>query len=736
MLMLRLMASFRRTVLIPLGLSLRQATHEWASALCQCFALSAVVLPILLLIGLKNGLIESEKQRIMNDPDALMLSPIISAGNKRINITTEELADLGKMKGVRIALPQLAMSYSRAYLQKPDSTEEERQGVQITLTRENDISLTHYQCPVPTFKRGSNHQEAVLNDAAAQLFGGSEEVLGKEFILAPHVVHANQATPDIRVTIIGVLPPNYKSLDEGDRYRIFLSEELGFELMDYVDGFPCAFSGEKLNSPPPLAESLLLVPRAPQAAKAPQTPEGQKEEIPTDTADENAEKPAEPVATEENAAVPAEPEAAETAEVSAKESVEAPEKQEDETSSPTITAEALRHFAQEEATAFKWHSKMELEACRRNEGEKIRILSLPEGSYLITPRTRNGMSWIHMSQAKNLLPALQEKVGEDWFVYPWNRTLTLHSHTLFAQESATVSAPWNDPELLRKLSELRVPGRCILYTGTAEGGKEGELPDFSRKQTFRAGMDKEAIFLSPSDARGHSAVVANIYTVPGLPIAPPHFLCAPEDLSALSLSRYKEFSWDYSEPKEKAFYLTTRQFRFRCYAKSLNDVAYVQQELEKQGFEIKSSQGDIAKYQDMGMHLENLLLLLGSLSGTGAIIALAFNLFNATERRKKDYAILRTLGLGRVALLFLPIYETALIMTITLLLSFGIYHGVNLLMLPTLSEVLPVGASLCSIPPLQQVLIALLAMLLAVVAALISSIRLCRLSPAAYIRES
>ncbi len=729
-----LFASLRRSLFLPLGLSLRQAAHEWASALCQCFALSAVVLPILLLVGLKNGIIESEWTRLMNDPDALLLSPRLIG--QKYDVTWEELQDINRIKGVHVALPQLSLSHSQVFLDRkdelPDSSTSRQ--LQITLTRADDKLLTYHNCPVPAFEEGSAVQQAVLNDIARQTLKAK---VGDEFILRPLSSNSSRAPLNLRVRIVGILPPDNKTQDEGNRNRVFLAEELGFELMNYNDGFPCAFTGEKLTGPAPLCRALLLVPsnKVQPAAPAATAPAPVAEE---EAPGSNAEVEAFFAATDEDAAASEEEEEEEHAaadETPAPRAVAvsasamlAPAAPSAPAASAGVTAEQLLLHARQQAQELGWSYPVIMQENESGTTAADEPCALPEGSQLIAPRVSGVISWEHLSQVQNLLPAMQNYAGSDWKIYPWNEPLGLLHSALTTERKGELTAPWNAPELLATLSRMQQPGRCTIYTGTGEGG----TPDFARATR----TEVKRVGVIPPGTTG-SLVSMEIVTVPGLPVRPPHYLCSPEDLSLLSLTCYKEFYWDYlSNDPQRAFYFSNRRFGFRCYAASIDDVQAVKDKLESMDFSVKSSAEDIAKNRKMDANLQRLLMLIGALAGTGAIIALVFNLFNATERRKKEYAILRTLGLGRLALLSLPVYETAIIMALTLVVSFGIYHGVNMLMAHYLADMVSEGGRLCYIPVEQQLLIAAVTMALAVLAALLSSLRLCRLSPAAYIRES
>ena len=67
----------RSTGLIP-GLALADLKHEWILSLCLFMAVAAVVGPLLLLFGLKNGTMETLRSRLLQDPRNREIRPMVS----------------------------------------------------------------------------------------------------------------------------------------------------------------------------------------------------------------------------------------------------------------------------------------------------------------------------------------------------------------------------------------------------------------------------------------------------------------------------------------------------------------------------------------------------------------------------------------------------------------------------------------------------------------------------------
>ncbi len=641
--------SLRRNFLIPLGLSMKQLRHEWASALCQCFALAAVILPIMLLFGLKNGIIKNEWERLRNDPDALTMLPNVLTSP---SVTLPKLQEIADRRGVQCVVPQPFESSVTLHLpgEKPS---DDSPACQLVFTQEGDPTIAYYQdCPLPTFRPGKPVQEAVLSFQAAEALGIKHP--GK-------IVNLTKGKVNVSLRVVGILPEENKSRDLSNKRRVFIHKELGFAILDFAEGLIDDLTQGALAHPLPACGQLLLL--------------GNEQ--------------------------------------------------------TKITPEQM--LAQAQACLKEAEITGTVELAQTPGGKAT---PLPPHATLLTFK---GRDLTGARLVNHILPALAQKLGEAVGVYPWNTELPF-ANMMGDADTSTASSPWNDAGLLRELTQRQSATHCTLYTGTGEG--EGGAPDFSRAES--SGLCEIRLWALDGSEQKDSVADVEIVKVPGLPVNPPHYLCSPHDLSLLAFSQVGKlaYHWKFSDPQTSTFYLRERRYMFRCYAKSIDDVEVLKKDLEamppmdNKRFRMISAAEDIAKNRTLDTNLKRLLLIISTLGGTGAIIALLFNLFNATERRKKDYAILRTLGLGRVALITLPVYETVIVMLLTLAVSLGCFHGVNLLVMSQLSDLVPAGGTLCELSLREQLLFAVITLTLATTAAILSSLRLSRLSPAAYIRES
>ena len=80
-------------MLKQLGLALRLAARDWrferSLTLCAVLALASMLTPLLVLQGLKNGVIEGMRQRLLQDPTVLIITPKSDGGS----FSAQDVAD-------------------------------------------------------------------------------------------------------------------------------------------------------------------------------------------------------------------------------------------------------------------------------------------------------------------------------------------------------------------------------------------------------------------------------------------------------------------------------------------------------------------------------------------------------------------------------------------------------------------------------------------------------------------
>lgn len=91
--------------------------HEYLLSLCAVLALASMLTPILVLIGLKNGLLEGMRQKLMRDPAVLIITPKSDAGK----FPPAFISELAALPGARFAIGKTRETSTDISLANPES---------------------------------------------------------------------------------------------------------------------------------------------------------------------------------------------------------------------------------------------------------------------------------------------------------------------------------------------------------------------------------------------------------------------------------------------------------------------------------------------------------------------------------------------------------------------------------------------------------------------------------------
>ena len=97
-------------------LALADIRHEWLLNLCMILALAAVLTPLLLLLGLKNGVVESMRQQLVQDPVYRELKP-----QETLNLKEDWFKTMAARSDVSFVLPTILRGSSIIRVGKTDS---------------------------------------------------------------------------------------------------------------------------------------------------------------------------------------------------------------------------------------------------------------------------------------------------------------------------------------------------------------------------------------------------------------------------------------------------------------------------------------------------------------------------------------------------------------------------------------------------------------------------------------
>ncbi|MCB1129560.1 MAG: hypothetical protein KDN05_00425 [Verrucomicrobiae bacterium] len=196
----------------------------------------------------------------------------------------------------------------------------------------------------------------------------------------------------------------------------------------------------------------------------------------------------------------------------------------------------------------------------------------------------------------------------------------------------------------------------------------------------------------------------------------------------------RNLQWDTTNRK---FLLGRRSFSsFRLYADGLTSVSKVSANLATIGIDCSSEAAKVARVLKFDKDLSILFWLVTAFSLAGGGAALALSLYGAIERRKRDYAMLRTLGLPRLWLVLLPLIEAITVTIGSFIIAMLIYHLNAAIINRLFSQLDDDRPGFCSLTPKLQVLVLVCSLGLAVLGALAAATRLISISPSKAIRHA
>ena len=196
----------------------------------------------------------------------------------------------------------------------------------------------------------------------------------------------------------------------------------------------------------------------------------------------------------------------------------------------------------------------------------------------------------------------------------------------------------------------------------------------------------------------------------------------------------RHLEWD---PIHERFLLGRRCFSgFRLYANSLTSVSKVSTGLAAMGIDCSSEAAKVARVMKFDKDLSILFWLVSAFSLAGGGAALALSLYGAIDRRKRDYAMLRTLGLPRSWLVFLPLIESLTVAVSAFFFAMLVYHLNATVINRLFSHLDEDRPGFCYLPLKLQALVMLCSLGLAICGALAAASRLLSISPSNAIRHA
>lgn len=177
-----------------LVLALVRLWRSRASVCCQVLALFAMMTPLLIILGLKYGIVESMKERLLRDPSALEIRM-----TDAVEVTDELLAGIRSWPETGFAVPCVGAIYSNVSVCAPGGRESDELRAEMIPTAPGDPLLHNTRLPLPA------EGEVVLSEALAQKL---QAQVGEQVCLRVRR-SMRQELLERSFSVVGILPKHH-----------------------------------------------------------------------------------------------------------------------------------------------------------------------------------------------------------------------------------------------------------------------------------------------------------------------------------------------------------------------------------------------------------------------------------------------------------------------------------------------------------------------------------------------
>jgi len=178
-----------------------------------------------------------------------------------------------------------------------------------------------------------------------------------------------------------------------------------------------------------------------------------------------------------------------------------------------------------------------------------------------------------------------------------------------------------------------------------------------------------------------------------------------------------------------------RYSRLRLYARTLDDVAVLAEDLRASGIDVSTRSKDIELVKQIDHALTFLFQLIATVGFTGCLVSLAASIWANVERKRNELALLRLIGVRARLLAGFPMTQALLIAGGGILISFIIYNVLAVLINQTFQTDLGRDELVCRLQAQDGFIAVLLTLLLAILASLMGVLDVLKIDPAESLRE-
>lgn len=188
---------------------------------------------------------------------------------------------------------------------------------------------------------------------------------------------------------------------------------------------------------------------------------------------------------------------------------------------------------------------------------------------------------------------------------------------------------------------------------------------------------------------------------------------------------------------ELGSFITTRRGwpSFRLVARDINSVQGLVDYFHSRRMNVITKAERIRDVRELDHYTDKVFWLIAGVGLTGAIGALLASLIAAVERKRRSLGVLRLLGLRRRSLVRLPFYQSALIVSISVGLAVAAWWWVSDFIKRFTVNYLEAGEQLATLPREYLLILWGCSLLIAAIASLIAGVRVMGVDPSEAIRD-
>lgn len=168
----------------------------------------------------------------------------------------------------------------------------------------------------------------------------------------------------------------------------------------------------------------------------------------------------------------------------------------------------------------------------------------------------------------------------------------------------------------------------------------------------------------------------------------------------------------------------------RLYARGLDDVAPLAQWLRDQGLEVVTRAKEIETVKAIDRVLTFVFMILASIGVVGYLLSLATSLWANVDRKRREIALLRLIGLGTAPVVGFPAIQAALVAIGGVVLAVAVYLGVAAAFNSVFASELGREEFVCRLALSDGVAAGLLTLGFALLASMVGGYRAAKIDPA------